>query len=313
MFIANNATVTSNTNHNNAIGNGTIGTVSGSGPFTATITGILSTIGLSPGTVISATAGTGSFGSGVMSIATIESSTSITVSSTLTFTAGTVTNIIGSVDTGIPIEQYQLKPMFVQAIVLASNDNESEIIKDVNKYTLWSITKGRSTYFDAYAILETNDSSLPYSTNLVSMSLPYSNSDRNMGLRIYSESAKGVSLPPTTTAVDYRTGTSLVIKADSQIPKNNSPSNVTTAGSQSQTLAVGFKTFTVTNTNTAFIPGMRIRVARTANPTVDYMEGIITQSSATSITMYADTIAGATAGAWTISYIAGSLVTSLRL
>lgn len=72
---------------------GTIGTVSGAGPYTATITGMSATSGLVVGSVITATAGTGTFGSGVMTVASIVSNTSITVSSTLTFTAGTVTNI----------------------------------------------------------------------------------------------------------------------------------------------------------------------------------------------------------------------------
>ena len=72
---------------------GTIGTVSGSGPYTATITSMSSTTGLIPGQTITATNGTGGFGSGTMTVSTIASSTSITVSSTLTFTAGTVTNI----------------------------------------------------------------------------------------------------------------------------------------------------------------------------------------------------------------------------
>jgi hypothetical protein len=76
---------------------GTIGTVSGSvAPFTATITGMASTTGLIPGQTITATAGTGNFGSGTVTVASIVSSTSITISSTLTFTAGTVTNITGS-------------------------------------------------------------------------------------------------------------------------------------------------------------------------------------------------------------------------
>lgn len=75
---------------------GTIGTVSGSGPFTATITGMSSTTGLIAGQTITATSGTGNFGSGTVRVATIVSNTSINISSTLTFTAGTVTNITGS-------------------------------------------------------------------------------------------------------------------------------------------------------------------------------------------------------------------------
>jgi hypothetical protein len=78
---------------------GTIGTVAGAGPFTATITGMSSTSGIVPGSVITATAGTGNFGSGVMSVASVVSNSSITVSSTLTFTAGNVTNILGGAAT----------------------------------------------------------------------------------------------------------------------------------------------------------------------------------------------------------------------
>lgn len=72
---------------------GTIGTVAGTGPYTATITGMSATNGFYVGQVITATAGTGSFGAGTMTVASIVSTTSITVSSTATFTAGTVTNI----------------------------------------------------------------------------------------------------------------------------------------------------------------------------------------------------------------------------
>jgi hypothetical protein len=78
---------------------GTIGTVSGAGPFTATITGMASTAGLIPGQTITSTAGTGNFGSGVVTVVSVASATSITISSTLTFTAGTVTNITGSAPT----------------------------------------------------------------------------------------------------------------------------------------------------------------------------------------------------------------------
>jgi len=74
---------------------GTIGAVSGSGPYTATITNMASTTGLIPGQTITATAGTGNFGSGVVTVVSVASATSITISSTLTFTAGTVTNILG--------------------------------------------------------------------------------------------------------------------------------------------------------------------------------------------------------------------------
>jgi len=77
---------------------GTIGTVSGTGPYTATITNFANPnagVSLIVGETITATAGTGSLGSGVVTVTSIPSSTSITVSSTLTMTAGTITNITG--------------------------------------------------------------------------------------------------------------------------------------------------------------------------------------------------------------------------
>jgi hypothetical protein len=76
---------------------GTIGTVSGSGPYTATISGMSSTTNLFVNQVISATAGTGNFGSGVVTISVIDSSTSVTINSTALITAGTVTNILGGI------------------------------------------------------------------------------------------------------------------------------------------------------------------------------------------------------------------------
>jgi hypothetical protein len=72
---------------------GTVGTVSGTGPYTSTITNMVTTTGLVPGAVITATNGTGDFGSGTVQVATIASATSITVTSNLAFNAGTVTNI----------------------------------------------------------------------------------------------------------------------------------------------------------------------------------------------------------------------------
>jgi hypothetical protein len=72
---------------------GIVGTVSGAGPYTATITGMTSTEGLVVGSKISATDGAGSFGTGTMTVASVVDSSSITVSSTATFTAGTVSNI----------------------------------------------------------------------------------------------------------------------------------------------------------------------------------------------------------------------------
>ena len=76
---------------------GTVGSISGAGPWTATITGMSTTTGLSVGDSITATAGTGSLGggSGVYTVASIVSNTSITFTATggTTPTAGTVTNV----------------------------------------------------------------------------------------------------------------------------------------------------------------------------------------------------------------------------
>jgi hypothetical protein len=76
---------------------GTVGSISGAGPWTATITGMSTTTGLSAGDPISATAGTGSLGggAGAYEVVTVISNTSITFTATggTTPTAGTVTNV----------------------------------------------------------------------------------------------------------------------------------------------------------------------------------------------------------------------------
>lgn len=77
---------------------GTIGSITGAGPWTATITGMSSTSNLAVGDSIAATSGTGSLFGGTPSsvvVASIVSSTSITYTVTggTTPTAGTVTNV----------------------------------------------------------------------------------------------------------------------------------------------------------------------------------------------------------------------------
>lgn len=75
---------------------GTVGSITGTGPWTATITGMTDTADLVVGSAISATNGTGSLGaSGTYIVASIVSNTSITYTATggTTPTAGTVTNI----------------------------------------------------------------------------------------------------------------------------------------------------------------------------------------------------------------------------
>lgn len=76
---------------------GTVGSISGAGPWTATISGMVSNVGLNIGDTITATAGTGSLGggAGVYTVATLVGSTGITFTATggTTPTAGTVTDI----------------------------------------------------------------------------------------------------------------------------------------------------------------------------------------------------------------------------
>jgi hypothetical protein len=93
------AALTSITMQNGSYGGGTVGnTITGSGPWTATITGISSTTGINVGQNITATPGTGSlFGGSPTSVvvASVVSGTSITVTVTggTTPTAGTITSI----------------------------------------------------------------------------------------------------------------------------------------------------------------------------------------------------------------------------
>jgi hypothetical protein len=75
---------------------GTVGSVTGSGPWTATLTNLTSVTGLAVGDLISASPGTGAIGaSGVYTVASIVSSTSITYTATggTAPTPGTVTMV----------------------------------------------------------------------------------------------------------------------------------------------------------------------------------------------------------------------------
>lgn len=76
-------------------GTGTLGTPTGTGPWTVVITGMSATGGFIPGKTITATAGTGSFNTNTVTIVSVDSATQITVSATggTIPTAGTVTNV----------------------------------------------------------------------------------------------------------------------------------------------------------------------------------------------------------------------------
>jgi hypothetical protein len=74
---------------------GTLGTPTGTGPWTVVITGMSATGGFIPGKTITATAGTGSFNTNTITIVSVDSATQITVSATggTIPTAGTVTAV----------------------------------------------------------------------------------------------------------------------------------------------------------------------------------------------------------------------------
>lgn len=73
---------------------GTVGSIAGAGPYTATITGMSSTYGLATGDEISATAGSGSLGSGTITVVSVIGNDTITISAVgATPTAGTITDI----------------------------------------------------------------------------------------------------------------------------------------------------------------------------------------------------------------------------
>lgn len=89
---------------------GTIGSISGSGSaWTATISGMSTSAGLEAGDEITATAGTGSFGTGTVTVAGIVSSTAITIAvAGATPTAGTVTDItlLGEVQSNAVLQSW---------------------------------------------------------------------------------------------------------------------------------------------------------------------------------------------------------------
>lgn len=74
---------------------GTVGSISGAGPYRATITGLtdLPATSVISGRRVFATAGTGNFGSGAVTVVSTSGGTSMIVTSPNTFGAGTVTDV----------------------------------------------------------------------------------------------------------------------------------------------------------------------------------------------------------------------------
>ena len=138
---------------------GTVGSISGSGPWTASITGMVSNVGLSIGDTISATAGSGSLGggAGVYTVASLVGTTGITFTATggTTPTAGTITNITltnQTVQTNAVLNTWAegyvyatLREYFIKrhndtdaSIYAQKYDNAYNIVEDQNNLGKWS-------------------------------------------------------------------------------------------------------------------------------------------------------------------------------
>jgi hypothetical protein len=138
---------------------GTVGSISGAGPWTATLSGLSSTASLVVGDKISATAGTGSLGGGasVRTVASIINSTSITFTATggTTPTAGNVSQVKivdQTVETNPVLQTWaegyvyaSLREYYIKrhnqddaAIYQAKYDDAWKIVEDQNNLGKWS-------------------------------------------------------------------------------------------------------------------------------------------------------------------------------
>jgi len=125
---------------------GTVGSIvaSATSPWTATITGMTSTTGLSIGSFFTATSGTGSLGaSGTYRVTSILSSTSITFSAIggTTPTAGTITNIT-------PTAKQIVIPRYVpqERLVLITNVTTNQVIYNFSDPSLKATTYNSIMY-----------------------------------------------------------------------------------------------------------------------------------------------------------------------
>ena len=136
---------------------GTVGSISGTGPWTASITGMVNNAGLSIGDTITATVGTGSIGTGTITIASLVGSTGVTITATggSTPIAGTVTNITLTnqvVQTNAvlntwaegyvyaTLREYYIKRHNAEdaAVYAQKYDNAYNIVEDQNNLGKWS-------------------------------------------------------------------------------------------------------------------------------------------------------------------------------
>ena len=133
---------------------GTVGTIAGSGPWTAQITGMTATTGLTAGSIITATVGTGSLGTG--GVYTVTSTTSTTVNFTATEgttpTAGTVTNIALLENTGRRVQTNAVLQTWSEGYVYASlkeyyikrHNDQDAAIYDARYKDAWNIVEDQN-------------------------------------------------------------------------------------------------------------------------------------------------------------------------
>lgn len=136
---------------------GTVGTITGTGPWTSTITGMTSTTGLSVGNIITVTNGTGKLYDSATTyyavVASIVSSTSITCTTTggTTPVAGTITNITKSsvisptsitatlstatISGGVTVECYiSYKTVAAEPYIAATVTSQTSVVLPVFRY-----------------------------------------------------------------------------------------------------------------------------------------------------------------------------------
>ena len=133
---------------------GTVGTISGSGPWTAQITGMTATTGLVNGSIITATPGTGSLGAN--GVYTVTSTTSTTVNFTATGgttpTAGTVTNVALLENTGRKVQTNAVLQTWSEGYVYASlreyyikrHNEQDAAVYDARYRDAWNIVEDQN-------------------------------------------------------------------------------------------------------------------------------------------------------------------------
>ena len=133
---------------------GTVGTIAGSGPWTAQITGMTATTGLTAGSIITATAGVGSLGTGGVYTVTAKTSTTVNFTATggTTPIAGTVTNIALLENTGRVVETNAVLQTWSEGYVYSSlkeyyikrHNAEDAAIYDARFKDAWNIVSDQN-------------------------------------------------------------------------------------------------------------------------------------------------------------------------